>query len=51
MSTQPLWNNRIRRGIRIPTRDGSHLAADLYLPPDGDGPWPLVREYQPYRKD
>jgi putative CocE/NonD family hydrolase len=32
-------------------RDGKHLSADLYLPPDGDGPWPVVLEYQPYRKD
>jgi hypothetical protein len=31
-------------------RDGAQLSADLYLP-DGDGPWPVVVEYQPYRKD
>jgi hypothetical protein len=31
-------------------RDGNHLSADLYLP-QGEGPWPLVIEYDPYRKD
>ena len=34
----------------IPMRDGVILAADLHLP-EGDGPFPLVLEYIPYRKD
>jgi putative CocE/NonD family hydrolase len=31
--------------------DGVRLAATLYLPDQGDGPWPAVLEYLPYRKD
>ncbi|RLV49072.1 CocE/NonD family hydrolase [Nocardioides mangrovicus] len=45
-----VWTHRIEHGVRIPMRDGTLLSADLYLP-DGEGPWPLVLEYQPYRKD
>lgn len=35
----------------IPMPDGVRLAATLYLPDQGDGPWPAVLEYLPYRKD
>jgi putative CocE/NonD family hydrolase len=31
--------------------DGVRLAATLYLPEQGRGPWPAVLEYLPYRKD
>ena len=31
--------------------DGIRLAATLYLPDQGAGPWPAVLEYLPYRKD
>jgi hypothetical protein len=31
--------------------DGVRLAATLYLPDEGNGPWPVVLEYLPYRKD
>lgn len=31
--------------------DGVRLAATLYRPDEGDGPWPAVLEYLPYRKD
>jgi hypothetical protein len=41
---------RLLRHVRIPMRDGVHLAADLFLP-EGEGPWPVVIEYLPYRKD
>jgi len=41
----------VRRGVRIPMRDGVELAADLYLPKDLQEPRPVVIEYQPYRKD
>ena len=37
--------------VRIPVRDGSHLAATLYLPDDADGPQPCLVEALPYRKD
>ncbi|MDX6591493.1 MAG: uncharacterized protein QOJ13_689 [Gaiellales bacterium] len=38
------------KNVMIPTRDGTRLAADLYLP-EGAGAVPLVMEYIPYRKD
>jgi uncharacterized protein len=31
--------------------DGVRLAATLYLPDEGQGPWPAILEYLPYRKD
>jgi hypothetical protein len=42
MRTEDAW-------IAMP--DGVRLAATLYLPDEGDGPWPAVLEYLPYRKD
>lgn len=50
---------RLVRDIRIPMRDGTRLAADLYFPgPPSDGapvlpemPRPVVVDYIPYRKD
>jgi len=36
------------RFITMP--DGARLASTLYLP-DGDGPWPVLLEALPYRKD
>jgi predicted acyl esterase len=36
---------------RIPLADGVHLAATLYVPEEGTGPWPAILEYLPYRKD
>lgn len=41
---------RIRRDVRIPVRDGVHLAATLYLPPTDD-PAPALLRYTPYIKD
>jgi len=54
---------RLIRGLRIPMRDGVHLAADLYVA-DVEGalasdpaaalpatPMPIVMDYIPYRKD
>src|SRR6478736_4059286 len=37
--------------VRIPVRDGSHLAATLYLPDEAAGPQPCLLEALPYRKD
>ena len=34
----------------IPMEDGVRLAASIFLP-DGDGPWPVLLEALPYRKD
>ncbi len=38
-----------RLAIRV--RDGIQLAADIYLPPTGSGPFPALLEALPYRKD
>src|SRR5262249_32118997 len=39
------------REARIPVRDGTELAATLYLPAQPAGPVPALLEYLPYRKD
>src|SRR5690242_1256543 len=41
----------VRKNVRIPMRDGTLLAADLYMPEDAREPLPVVMEYIPYRKD
>ena len=41
----------VRKNVRIPMRDGTLLAADLYMPEGGGEPLPVVMEYIPYRKD
>lgn len=38
------------KNVLIPMRDGVKLAADLHVP-TGAGPFPLILEYLPYRKD
>ena len=38
------------KNVMVPTRDGTRLAMDMHVP-DGDGPFPLILEYIPYRKD
>ncbi|HEX9695165.1 MAG TPA: CocE/NonD family hydrolase [Actinomycetota bacterium] len=42
-----------RKFIDVPLvmDDGVRLAADVYLPGDGDGPFPCVVELTPYRKE
>jgi putative CocE/NonD family hydrolase len=46
---------RLLKNVLIPTRDGTRLAADLYVPDgwtaEGGEPVPVVMEYIPYRKD
>jgi hypothetical protein len=44
------YDVRIERNIRIPMRDGKTLSADL-IRPDAEGPFPILIEYHPYRKD
>lgn len=41
---------QIQKNARIPMRDGVCLAADLFRP-EGEGAFPAVVEYHPYRKD
>ena len=38
------------KNIMAPTRDGTRLAMDIHVPA-GDGPWPVILTYIPYRKD
>jgi hypothetical protein len=37
--------------VRIPMSDGISLSATLFFPETGDGPWPVIMEALPYRKD
>ena len=36
--------------VRIPMKDGVHLAADIWHPDEDAGPFPVLLEYLPYRK-
>lgn len=36
--------------VMIRTRDGIHLATDIYVPAQGEGPFPVVLERTPYGK-
>jgi hypothetical protein len=38
------------KNVLIPMRDGIHLALDMHVP-GGEGPFPVILEYIPYRKD
>ena len=35
----------------VPMRDGVELAADVYLPPDSSGPWPVLLIRTPYGRE
>lgn len=41
---------RVGRDVAVPTRDGTVLRANVYLP-EGDGPFPVVMCAHPYGKD
>ena len=38
------------KNVMVPTRDGTKLAMDIHVPA-GEGPWPVIMTYIPYRKD
>lgn len=38
------------REVQIPMRDGVNLAADVYVPTQGRGPFPVIVERTPYNK-
>lgn len=38
------------REVQIPMRDGVNLAADVYVPTQGTGPFPVIVERTPYNK-
>lgn len=41
--------SKILREVKIPTRDGKFLMADIVLPP-GDGPFPTIYTHTPYKR-
>lgn len=41
---------KILDSIEVPMRDGTILPADIWLP-DGDGPWPVLLQRTPYRRE
>ena len=41
---------RFEQNVLVTVRDGTRLAMDMHVP-EGDGPWPVILEYLPYRKD
>ncbi|WP_405804240.1 CocE/NonD family hydrolase [Streptomyces sp. NBC_01187] len=42
---------RVLRHVWVPLKDGTRLAARVWLPADAEGPVPAVLEYIPYRKN
>ncbi len=49
-SLRPRYRVKTQKNVMIPMRDGTRLAADIFLP-DVEGKFPAVLEYIPYRKD
>lgn len=41
---------QVLSNVRVPMRDGVHLATDIYLPHWGTGTWPVIMERTPYHK-
>lgn len=39
---------RMQWAVRVPMRDGVELSADVYFPPSGEGPWPVILQRTPY---
>ncbi len=46
----PRYNVKTLKNVMVPMRDGTRLAADIFLP-DIQGKFPSILEYIPYRKD
>jgi len=47
----PLSNCRVIKDVHVPTRDGTKLAVDIYLPADREGPFPALLAMSPYGKN
>ena len=47
---QRIAGSILERDIMAEMRDGTMLAADVYRPATGDGPWPVILIRQPYDK-
>src|SRR6478735_4088797 len=39
---------RVLNDLPVPMRDGVRLSADVFLPEDGPGPWPVLLARTPY---
>ncbi|HEX7062868.1 MAG TPA: CocE/NonD family hydrolase, partial [Woeseiaceae bacterium] len=39
---------RVESMVMVPMRDGVKLATDVYLPREGEGPWPAIFVKTPY---
>lgn len=50
MTHDSLYPVKFVKHVRIPMSDGIELDAHLWMP-EGDGPFPAVFDYYPYRKD
>ena len=50
VSLKPSHKVRAERAVMIPTRDGTRLSADIFRP-EGEGRFPVILMYHPYRKD
>ena len=50
MISKKKYKVKTKKNILIPTRDGTKLAADIYMP-DSPEKFPVIIEYVPYRKD
>jgi len=44
------YATRIFKNVSIPMSDGTLLSADIAMP-EAAGPFPMVLDYYPYRKD
>lgn len=50
LSEKAIPTMHIMRDVSVPMRDGVHLATDIYLPVNAEGPFPVVIERTPYDK-
>jgi uncharacterized protein len=50
MTAESLHAVKFIKHVRIPMSDGTELDANFWMP-EGDGPFPAVFDYYPYRKD
>ena len=50
MISKKKYKVKTKKNVLIPTRDGTKLAADIYMP-DSPEKFPVIIEYVPYRKD
>src|SRR4030042_1855343 len=42
---------RLQKNVYATMRDGVKIAADIYRPAQGKGPWPVIFAYSPFQKE